>query len=210
MKKSTQTKLERLASHLSTVSGKEITEVTNFISIAKKEAEKIGVNLHWTTLVGYEDYLIEKIRSYYNPPVDFGDLFKRTETPLPPQDKEVIKIKIMYRDGTSRFFIPQPEEKKEEAPTPEVVEEKWTDSGVWNGLFDYRGKKVFIRRGKNTGCEITSRESVLQHFRRWDLAFGWSEHQLRPDVFTKYFNEHTPKDLKTLMAFSKVCKEKRG
>lgn len=203
MKTQTKQKLDKLANHIAVKFGKEIVETTHFLVITKKEAEKIGVKIHDLTIKAHENYLISKIRSVQN---DFLQPITKEEFVESPKLEievapELVKIKLMFSDGTYTYFIPEP---KSEKP---VEEEK-----VWTGLFDYKtDKRIFIRRGEHTGCEITDIRDVLREFKTYYHVLSWIDYQLQPQLLSRLkFSPDTERDIKCLESFRSFILRKKG
>lgn len=201
MKAETKKKLNSLATTLSTKFGGEIINVENFLTIAKLEADKLGLRMHYNTIRDNRTYLESRVKFVIQTSNDMiSDLATKQEV----KDVEVtpMKIKIYYNDGSSQNFIP---EVKVEVKKPEQ-EQSWT------GLFDYRpDKKIFIRRGTHKGCEITDINDVIAQFRTFHHVLSWIDYQLSPSIISKLkFDIDTERDIKCLEDFRRFILRKKN
>jgi hypothetical protein len=201
----TKHKLRKVAEKLYERFGVEVLDVTNFTYLAMDIADKSDFVISRLTMDRYQSYLRKIILN-----IDTERIFEskkeevvvKVEKPkvviMEESQKDIDVIIIRYKDGSEKLFR---EDLKSEIIEEEVIEEP----KVWLGLFNYNDDKITIRKGKYTGCDVTSKESISKHFagmldfmRYCDWAHREGAKALKGQSSGLAVNPDTPRDMETL------------
>lgn len=189
MKAQTKKNLDVLAERLVQNFGGEIVEIDNFISIAKKESDSMGLGTHYNTIKDHGKYLENRVRF----------LAESVEKEKVEEQPHIVKIKIMMSDGSYQYFIPEVKQEVKQEIKKEVKKE--TEPQIWTGLFDYKpdGRIIFRRIRRYKGLDITNQSEVLTHFFNWSRVIVFIDYLLNPDYISKlHYSPDTKKDIQTL------------
>jgi hypothetical protein len=198
MKTQTRLKLTSLANIVGVKYGKDVVNYSNYLTILKNENESSGLNLHIVTIKKYLSFIglvISQLRDNF---LDFNEPVKVVE---PNEPVKLLKIKMMYSDGSYEYFVP---ETKNEEKVPEPVID------VFTGLFNYNPNgSIVIRRGKYGACDITSKSSVLTYFKSISWYKTWCEARINDAKQPTFISsKDTPRDVETLTAIINKLNER--
>lgn len=192
MNEQTKKRIEKLAEVIYNRHG-NISNVSNLLSIAKKESDIFGIGLAWKTTKSYLPIIEKELNK-----IDMRNkiLTKQQDIvsePVIEQEKETEKeidfVIYYYKDGTFDMFNKEEEVIEEPAPEPE-----------WTGLFNYRNDgTITIRRGTYSGCDITSKASIMDKFKSIRFYDMWCRGRLDEANSGKItIMPDTPRDIETL------------
>jgi len=211
MKNETYHKMVKIADVLTEKWGLECLEFSNFRHLAKEAGRNLGLRIADRTVNQHERFLRKRIKDnvsnqMFAEPVEEPVVEDITELKM-----DIDKIVVHTKCGKQIVFK---QEQTITKPIVAVVEEKDITKPVWLGLFDYNDG-VVIRKGKYSGCNVKSQDSIMKHFGSMVEFFSWSrwaleegERGLKGEKVRLAVSSDTPKDVETLKKIVKGLEER--
>ena len=192
----TTIKLRELANHLYKNHGIDAKNISNFMNLADKEAQKIGLSISKWTISANESYLIKCLNGFKKEQDSLTDVINDLSKKPEVKDSE---YKIIQTSATREQFIKEIIVRWADGKESIFVEKHPDIPNVLPGLFDYSFGKIVVRLGAYKGADLTSKASIINKFGTWKRYENWLIHQSSPSVTDKLNGPTTHKDTMTLI-----------